>query len=99
MSATENHAKVKALLDEIGDDLTEFGGDVEGHLRVCIAHLREIVRNRRVATPEAPPAESGDGIPEDEDVDEEPDDDKTGAAPDEAPKPVRRGRARKPGDA
>lgn len=51
---SEMHAKATVMLEMIGEDLTAFGGDVEGHLRVVIAHLEHVVGD---AKPSPEPAQ------------------------------------------
>ena len=81
-SRNELRAEVVRLLEELGDDLDQYGGLVENHLDICAIHLRMILSDRRDPTPRAAAVASAEA----------------GDAPDEAPKPVRRGRVRKPGD-
>ena len=67
---SEHLAELKQLLAQVEKDLKkdvhEFGGDIEGHLRVAVVHLREIVR-----TQAPPPAAEPDEAPETEPVSED----------------------------
>jgi hypothetical protein len=53
---SDMHAKATAMLEMIGEDLDAFGGDVEGHLRVVIAHLEHVIGDAK-PTPVEPVAE------------------------------------------
>lgn len=60
-SPKELMADFKFLVSEIEEkDVKAFGGDVEGHLRVCIAHLRAITveEKREVVATEEPEPEA-----------------------------------------
>ena len=96
---SEHLAELKQLLAQVEKDLKkdvqEFGGDVEGHLRVAVVHLREIVRTQ-APPPAAKPDEVDQSEPAAEDeaaTDEAGDGDaEDDAEESDAPAPARRRR-------
>lgn len=68
-------AEAKHLIDRIEEEVEEIGGDLEGHLRVAVVHLRHIVGDqdpthrdpRAEFMPEVEPEEQSDDGEGDED--------------------------------